>query len=465
MISDDFTLDYGNKTITHTSGSTVYTVLALYSWLMDLFDDSGQMDDDVPMSAQTPTSFKLINGWSIPDASMDFLKAGAITDTSDDTVWANLYTIGSDGVIGNITLYVAQNGAVLFTAAAAGHIDKLVKVKDAGVLIDSGLVTVFAREWGHTFDHYQMDLSAGGRQPAPIAVAADANNQTASGTVAAYAVDVTFGSYTVDVNQNTTDENYEVEVDLNSTHTVAEAYEYLKYLTRRGETAVIDGVQGQLYTTADAAYAEVKAAPLGTFAGGKFFGARGLHFKLAERPASQANLYELIDSDGNTQITEPTVITVQVTSLDAADRVLVALASGGSLVTNQYTLAATGNGSGSATATLTGALPADTPSSGVIRIAGKRYTYSSYAGAVLTLNATDWPSGLEEDNNNADAYIPWLDQPAGGSTASVGISYAADREVIARVRQYGILPFESPGTILNTGLSIAAIRTTDGIVS
>ena len=41
-IQDDFTLDYSAKTISHTSGSTRYTVNALYSWLMD---------DQVPMSA------------------------------------------------------------------------------------------------------------------------------------------------------------------------------------------------------------------------------------------------------------------------------------------------------------------------------------------------------------------------------------------------------------------------------
>jgi len=34
-ISDDWTIDYDLKTIAHTAGTTVYTVLSLYSWLMD----------------------------------------------------------------------------------------------------------------------------------------------------------------------------------------------------------------------------------------------------------------------------------------------------------------------------------------------------------------------------------------------------------------------------------------------
>lgn len=465
-IADDFTLNYTAKTITHTSGTTVYTVLALYSWLMDLFDDSGQMDDDVPMKANTPTEFELINGWTIPDASMEYLKGGALTDTGDDTVWANAYTIGSDAVIANITLYVEQNGAVLFTAAAAGHIDKLVKVKNAGALIDSGKITVHAREWGYTFDWYEMDLSAGGRQPAPIAVAADSNNATAVGTVGSYSIGLTFGTYAEDVNQDSTNENYEAELDLNSTHSVAEAYEYLKYLTRRGEAGLVDSVQGQIYKAADAAYTELKGAgPLASFAGGKLFGARGLFLKLAERPASEANKYELIDSDGNSGVTEPTSITVQVTGLDSLDQVLVAKALAGALVTDQYQTAASGNLTGSATVTLSAAPAADTPASGTLRINKKRYQYDSFSGAVFTLNTTAHPTGLEEDNNSADVFIPWLDKVAGGTTASIGVSYAADRDVLIRVRQMGIIPFESPGAITDTGMSVAAIRTTDSIVS
>ena len=81
-IADDWTINYSAKTITHIAGTTVYTALSLYSWLMDVFDDASQMDDDVPMSAQTPTEFSLINGWSIPAASYPYLKGGAITDTT-----------------------------------------------------------------------------------------------------------------------------------------------------------------------------------------------------------------------------------------------------------------------------------------------------------------------------------------------------------------------------------------------
>lgn len=77
-ISNNFTIDYVNKRITHSSGSTWYTVNELYSYLQDTFDDLDQMDDPIPMSAQTPTDYTLINGWFMDDASFQYLKGGAI---------------------------------------------------------------------------------------------------------------------------------------------------------------------------------------------------------------------------------------------------------------------------------------------------------------------------------------------------------------------------------------------------
>ena len=51
-IYDDFTIDYVNKRLYHSSGTSVYTVNALYTYIMDTFDELEQMDDTVPMSPQ-----------------------------------------------------------------------------------------------------------------------------------------------------------------------------------------------------------------------------------------------------------------------------------------------------------------------------------------------------------------------------------------------------------------------------
>ena len=60
-IGQNWSIDYPNKRVTHiTTGpepTEVYDANALYSYLMDTFDELVQMDDPVPMSAQTPTEY------------------------------------------------------------------------------------------------------------------------------------------------------------------------------------------------------------------------------------------------------------------------------------------------------------------------------------------------------------------------------------------------------------------------
>ena len=90
-IGDDFTIDYVNKRIWNKYAwgqggtATVYSVNALYSYLMDTFDEQGAMDDDIPMSAQTPSAYSMINEWFMDDESHKYLKEGAIVTVRGDT--------------------------------------------------------------------------------------------------------------------------------------------------------------------------------------------------------------------------------------------------------------------------------------------------------------------------------------------------------------------------------------------
>lgn len=78
-ISDDFTIDYTNKRVYHTgSSTTIYGVNALYTYLMDTFDELNQLDDTIPMTAQTPTEYTMTNAWFIDDQSVKFLASGSI---------------------------------------------------------------------------------------------------------------------------------------------------------------------------------------------------------------------------------------------------------------------------------------------------------------------------------------------------------------------------------------------------
>lgn len=83
-IQDDFVIDYVdlkityNTTFVHDRPPNIYTVNELYSWLQDEFDEPEQMDDPVPMSAQTPTQYTIVNKWFMNDNTMKALYGGSI---------------------------------------------------------------------------------------------------------------------------------------------------------------------------------------------------------------------------------------------------------------------------------------------------------------------------------------------------------------------------------------------------
>lgn len=388
-IASDWTVNYGAKTITHTSGTTVYTVLEMYSWLMDLFDDAAQMNDTVPMSAQTPNAFSLINGWSIPAASYPFLKSGAINDTTANDLWANIYTLGS--IVAGSQIYVIQNSAEISPFWSTGHIDILVRVKVAGVLTASGLLTCMIRDLGNTFDHYQVDCSAGGRNAVPLATSTDLNNQTASGTIAGYSdITITFGTVSKDLLNGNGATNYDVVINC-ATRSLAQVYEYLKYVTRHDSVMTLNGDSGDEYVSANGAYTQVKQAPFGTFAGGKFFGARGVWIENYD--TNDAKNFNLINAAGATQV-PPNVVAVKVTGVVIGDRVAV-------------------------------------------------FTLTGVGGTIVTSK---------------------IDETANSTVSQTVHTYSVDVPVLVRVRRKGILPFEVESTIGVNGMSVAAIRTTDGIV-
>lgn len=279
-ISDDFTIDYVNQRVYHSAGTVIYSVNALYSYLQDTFDELAQMDDTIPMSAQTPTEYTLINGWFTDDDSFQFLKGGAVqtsghnnviqiltlasggytnavagdigkmvTDDAANTgnllaynntsrkwwirwnttianssvmaitsgtgagtasgasvtgenLWPNVYTLGTiEQHVNEEQIYIAQNGARIFsgtewwpedkTNSAVRHIDVLIKTKEAAVEIDSGNITVFLRNYpsggnADLYDHFGIDLTAGGRNAVPLATSVDLNNTSQQSTVSGY---------------------------------------------------------------------------------------------------------------------------------------------------------------------------------------------------------------------------------------------------------------------------------------
>ena len=209
--SSDWTIDYSLKTVTNNDSGTgnnlpvatgdyskVGPILEFFQWLATTFAATGQMDDPYPIQSDTPTVFKWLNGWTFGHADdYKYLSGGSILDPAGsgtataDTLWSNLYSIGSQ--VPGTQLYLVQNGAEITPWWITGNIDILVLVKDTGSFIQSpdtngtatdGGVWVYAREIGDTYDHNFADISAGGRNPIGINTAIDGNNDSGEMVVA-----------------------------------------------------------------------------------------------------------------------------------------------------------------------------------------------------------------------------------------------------------------------------------------
>lgn len=573
-----------------------------------------RVDDTGDTFANTSTAIDLDDGTGTGAGTL------STASTTGNNVWANPYTIGT--LVDNTQIYVIQDDAKITPWWSTGHIDILLKVQEAGSLIDFGYATIFARHYTILYDHFLADLSSGARTPIPLAIFDDSNNESgyremsltdasaaftvgeviedddnadiqgivtsntgtapnitlqyyligypqtdfsgatgtftgqSSGSTATAvapsdvgpaalspAITFTFGATSQDLNNGSGSRPYDVIIDLQSTHTLEDLYEYIKYVTRRGSTTSLNGHDGEQYyavgdirllydgqtgdftegltvtggtsgatgvivadhddgtsgalvlrdvagtfednetitdtstgsATVDLAagldeIAPVKQSPFGTFAGGQFFGARGVW--ITNYLAADANDFELIDST-NTDQSPPVTVALTVNNTQNGDRVAIFKSTGAGSETidkSQFTSHATNNTSGSNTFEIQETIPNDTPSAGTLRvpirdannkITGEtRYSYTSWSGSIFsgvspTLNTTY--------DGNDTAYVPYIDEQASGTTVSQSITYVTDRNILTRVRITGILPFKVTGQITSSGYTTTVIRTSDSI--
>lgn len=100
-IQNDFTIYPESKVIRHTSGTTVYSAVAFYSWLMDTFDEPGYLTYEVPIRFNTPTSFTMINSWYLDNGDgsniLQYLSSGGIDTTGYSTASDPIYMLDMDG--------------------------------------------------------------------------------------------------------------------------------------------------------------------------------------------------------------------------------------------------------------------------------------------------------------------------------------------------------------------------------
>ena len=240
----------------------------------------------------------------------------------------------------------------------------------------------------------------------------------------------------------------------------------------RGGWSLLGGAQqtvpGKAFSEVAYGFVPVKQAPFGTFAGGTFFGARGVWIQ--NMHADDIQSYQLKDKNNATR-TPPNFQSITVSNLVSGDTVGVFKTLGGVIDKAQFASHATANSASSTTYTIATTIPSDTPSTGFIRIVNtttgveERIAYTSWTGSAFTLSSAHAGGYGASDT----AYVGYIDGSALSANETVSLIYAADRSILTRVRRYNgagdsILPFEAPGTFGSTGYAIATIRTDDAIV-
>jgi hypothetical protein len=279
-IGDDFSVAV-NGDIRHVSGTTTYTVLEFHRWLQDLADDAAAAGNDLlditsstPSERATDNIITLNSPFNIDDTAAEYLYDGSIVQADGDTMYSGLVVVGS--LAGTTTLQIVQDKALYdgdtpfwgtgLNADAELNILMrcLVKTRDAAADIDGKRILVYAREWGHTFAEFSVTMGLG-NSVAAIFTVTDLNNVTASGTVATWTTIVNVEGYqTIDLGNGNGAQPYYSKWT-RAAYTINQLYERAKYLTMRGTSETLYGLDGELFRGITHEF------PVGTFGGTAVF--------------------------------------------------------------------------------------------------------------------------------------------------------------------------------------------------
>jgi len=144
----------------------------------------------------------------------------------------------------------------------------------------------------------------------------------------------------------------------------------------------------------------------------------------------------------------------------------------GGIKFDQLTLAIDLDGATETSVVCTTSIPADTPSSGTIRVQlddgrYRRVPYTEWSGSTFTIASSDWTSpNIATDTSGArNIFISYIDDVVTGTSMSFTSKYTSDRDLFVRVREgtteNPIKTFETPATLGSGGGAVAAIRTSD----
>lgn len=443
-IADDFSVSV-NGDIRYTGSGDNYTVLELYRFLNNLADNATSSGDDLldidsptPSNKSTDNIITLINGYNIDDTASQHIYDGSITQDGGDTIYEDVRVIAPSGTY----VQVLQNGDVVspnfWTTGINPDAEQslshrfMIKVRTGGADIDGRRLIVTGRELGSTFKEFSSSGTVRGNNVFSIPVENDLNNQTAEGTIAGWnTITNTEGYRPIDVDGDGSVEHYYSEWD-KDIYTINQLYERTKWLTRRGTSSTLYGLDGNVFrgithditvdnptgtfvepesvswtggtgqllainsTTAPTrmwiqlltgvaptdgqtitgnggATCDVDTTVIERTVPTPFFGVSTGSaiiggYGVGVEAADLGASDSVFDLDNN-QVTPPNNVTFTVSNLVIGDQVLVAPEDGsGGLDRDQLSLNTTLNGAAETAVVVTTTIPSDTPTSGTIRV-------------------------------------------------------------------------------------------------
>lgn len=275
-----------------------------------------------------------------------------------------------------------------------------------------------------------------------------------------------------------------------SAQPVLSLYEWDKFLTNEKATALqggrgtIAGKEGRLYRGFDPDFAELPAAPYGTFSGGIMSGAEG-HF-IDKDTLALADLQNLrVTPIAGTELTPPNLQVAQrsnlqtgwkagiyrSTGLDSTDILVTEFQVGaGNAAVNTSIVLQDG---GTRTALPT---PADVPDTGVLfcedpnnaglylafPYSAVNRTTATYTLASGTIGDVTGGSALTQADN---AFVAWVHEVSAGSVVSNTIQYIGDVDLVSVARKKGFDDVTTAQKFLNTGVNFVTNRIADGVVN
>jgi len=258
-IADDFSIA-ANGDIRYTGTTDNYTVIDFHRWLGDLMDDAQASGDDLlditsaTASERSTDNIITLNApYNIDDEAAEHLYDGSVIQAGGDTIYDGIVCFAQAGAY----LSLVQNGALVtpnfWTTGLNDDANNgishrfMVKVRDGGVDIDGRRLLGQTREFGFTYSEFRINGTSRGNNVLALTYANDLNNSTDAGTVATWTDITNTEGYTLlDVNNDGTPEPYYSEWD-KDTFTINQFYERMKWLTRRGSSSTIYGINGELF--------------------------------------------------------------------------------------------------------------------------------------------------------------------------------------------------------------------------